>query len=542
MSNYGRYGQGPNSSYGRGVFVREVPLGIPVVWKDFAGGIDLSDVRQDIEASTTPFAVDTIVTDRDRVRRGPGIETVEELAPHEPRQMAVHADLNNTAELVLFAPPYLGVKREGGVVWTDHGLAAGRPYDWTNFGGSLIFGNRLGVTYARDPRSTSISAIPGAPSGAAYASFAGRVFVGNAILDGNTEPMGVAWSDSGSFYDSWDEERGAGAELLIDDLSAGDEILRMLTMGLDFMAIVCRRSLWVARRTGLAGRPADFQPRVAKVGAVGAGAVTLTPQGVSLLTVEGVRLFDGNTAPIISERINSEILPLDAERFEEYKLVFNHRFGHLMLLTPFATYTYDLERRRWFKRSVVLLDGAAFAEQYAATTWGQMVGSWSVQTARWGELTPEQADALDMYYLGEVEGETRLGRESDEQTCAFGVPNTSLWQLPLVAKDNPQLLFLTEQVDVEYVGNGILGLRQPNHLGDYVGVGVWNLPDTGGKPRTVALFLRHLSKGLGAQLDFGQGCLEIARVVATVREQGPIVNAGIVRLPGYTDYDNRSVP
>ena len=542
MSTHARYGQGPYARYGRGVFVREVPSFEPLVWKDFAGGLNLADVRQDIEAHTTPFAVDTIVTDRDRVRRGPGIETVESLTPHEPRQMAVQADLNNTAELVLFAPPFLGVKREGAVTWTDHGLAGGRAFGWTNFGGSLVFGNRLGATYARNPRSNTIEAIPGAPSGAAYASFAGRVFVGNAILDGNTEPMGIAWSDSSSFYDSWDEERGAGAELLIDDLSAGDEILRMLAMGLDFLAIVCRRSLWVGRRTGLVGRPADFQPRVPKVGAVSAGAVALTPEGVALLTVEGVRLFDGSGAPVVSEQINSELLPLDSERLEEYKLAFNPRSGYLMVLAPVATYVYDLRRRRWFKRSAVLFDGVGFAEQFAATTWGQLVGSWSVQTKRWGEFTPEQADSLDMYYLGTDGSETLLGVESDEQTCSFGIPNTALWQLPLVLADRGTNLHLTEQVDVEYVGNGVLGLRQPNQVGDYVGVGVWNLPDTGGKPRTLSLYYRHLSQGLGLQLDFGQGCLEVSRVAAHVQLQGPRVNAGLARLPGYTDYDNRSVP
>lgn len=540
MSYKNKLGRGTYNDYGQGRFIRPemLPVHQPLVWKGFAGGLDLRDVRQDVEANTTPFAVDTVVTHRDRIHRAPGVETLQSLAPREPRQMVVHADLNNTAELLLFDPPWMGVKRHGAVSWANVGLTEGRRYGVTNYGGQLIFGNRQGVTYARNPRSAGVEVVAGAASGLAYASFAGRILVGNAILEGNVEPMGVAWSDVDGF---WGEESGSGFELLIDDLATGDEILELVPIGLDYLAVVCRNSIWTGTRTGLVLRPVDFRSRVPKVGALTAACVALTSRGVALLSDDGVRMFDGNAAPIVSEAINSDLLPLDMERIDAYRLAFNPSTKHLTVLTPVCAYTYDVERNRWFKRSLVALDGAAFSEQFDYTTWGELVGSWGDQTARWGELMPDQSKEVGMYYLAEVNGVHYLGVEDEDQTCSFGVPNAALWQLPLFMGKVSTSLYTSSEVLVEYLGNGILGLRQPNENGDYVGVGVWNLPNSGSQVRIASLTYIHTGQALGLQLDFGQGCLEISRVVLMGQERSSRVDAGVARLPGYSDYDNRSV-
>lgn len=519
-----KFGRGRNADFGRVNQPISVPARQHHSYGDFSKGYFSANDHGEVPDGGTDNALDVEITRKDRLVPVPGIALVETYLAQSPGQMVLHAGLEGVAELVLFAPPFIGVYTEDGTAWEDIGLAAStRPVAHTNFGSTLIFSNGYGAVRARQ-FGGSVSTLPDAPVARTYASFAGRVFAGYAEIDGNHEPLGMRWSDADSDYRHW-TGLGSGAELLIDDMSQGDHIVAARSMGLDLMAVVLRKSIWLGRRTGLRDRPADFTPRVAGLGAVSERTVKVTRFGLVMLTDEGVALFDGNQLRIVSEAINAELLPLDLNQLAYYHATYNPRTGQYLLFTPAGTWVYDMPKQRWFpKRSLIARASSMYAPFIPGPTWDELVGTWDEQTQTWEDMRPEETGELYLMVLADAEVEgISLGREEPLVTTNFGVPTAPFWEFPYRRGEFLNQLMLIQSVGMTYIGGGTVGIRVPNIEGDMRTVSDpegYTLPATA-LPRIRTMHGNVSGLGLGVRLDFLTGRPEIGQVQLGFQPRGP---------------------
>jgi hypothetical protein len=527
MSNYGRRAQRRDKKRQRQRRQEIPPEAIPRVidqplFTSFAGGYNSSDSREDVPQESSPFCEDIEVSRKDRLVRAPGTVPLNSLAGRSVQQLAVHASLDFRSELLLFSPPFLGVKRDADIDWQDHSLPEGKRYAWTNFGGSFIFSDGADRVWVRQPNEETLADLKalGALPARAYETFAARVFTGNTYIDGNREPMGMAWSASDSNYEHWLGHTGSGFELLINELSAGDEIVTLKSMGLDFMAIVCRRSIWIGRRTGLRDRPADFQPRVPNIGTVNADTVRTTRLGIAFLALTGVYLFDGNTAQHISPQIDNDLLPLDLENLDGYSSMYDPTKGRYFLFTPTGTWIYEIDYNRWLRRSMVAKLGTPFAEQSPFLVWDEATGTWDDQTLTWDDLAPRESIHLPLLFLGEMgPGIERLDVESIGSILALDQPVGPTWEFKLSRGPQADLLFTTKRILYEYLGSGTLAFQLPNNAGQYKNVLIDSVA-VSAVPRLMQADLSHTGRGVGVRLLFVDGAPEVAMVQLGVLPRG----------------------
>lgn len=490
-----------------------------LTYDSFAGGYDARDNREDTQRNSSPYALDTEVDSKDRITRGPGTSLMEVLA-NPATQLGLHASLSNRAELIMFAPPFFGYRGPGLTNWIDAGLPSGRPYAWTNFGGTLIFSNGKGGVYARQAGDNSIETLAEAPAARAYASFAARAVAGYAVIEGNYEPLGVRWSAANSDYADW-TGTGSGFELLINDMSAGDKIMAMRTMGLDFMAIAMRRSLWVGRRTGLALRPIDFQPRVPGIGTVSAETCRATPLGMIFLSDTGVYIFDGNTATMVSAQINPDLLPLEYNRLEEYSGSYDPIQKRYHLMTPTGTWILDFDYQRWYRRSVIARGMVPFAEQFSSQTWGMLVGDWAGQAPlTWADYAPEEGELAAPVYLGSRGVDMAIEEEDYDSEVVFNLPMTPVWELPLTESQRANYLNTLKMIMVQHVGAGTLRLATTNIEGQYELLVEEQLLNAS-YPNLVEIHVIDTGKGVGLRIEYGTGKPKISRIQLVALPRGP---------------------
>jgi hypothetical protein len=469
--------------------------------------------------------LDMEVTTKNRLKRGPGTTGVETLAGHTVSQFALHARLGGSAELVFFGPPYLGIKRVGDTVWTDYGIAdSGQDFVWSVYGDDLIFANGLDTVWGRSPQSDPFR-IPDAPIANTYASFAGRVYAGGAIIEGSYEPMGMQWSDATASIKNWDVLKGGGEEILIDETVPDDRIVANRTMGLGLMAILCRHSVWVATLTGDAFRPADFQPRVVGAGCVNEKTARATPIGVIYLSEDGLRVFDGNQSKMISPRINGELIPLDLVNLPAYSAFYDPLTNKYKLLTPSGAWIYDIANDRFYRSSLIASAGTIFAQQLDGTTWAQLNGTWAeLQAAqtRWQDLDTREVERADTVYIATPPGgDTVLHKEDPNSTTMFGAPIVPHWESKLTRGSEMNTLITTKGLYLEYFGGGTIRLYVPDNKSEYVELVSQPLVPAA-KPSTIWLSGLHTGLGAGLRAEIAAGAtLEIIQVSLDAMERGP---------------------
>lgn len=509
-----------------------------LTFADFSGGHNSSASREQIPANQSPRMLDMEIDRKNRLRRVPGTTVAYDLTDHETvDQMALHAALDNRSELVLFDPPYLGVISNEGPIWSDHALPGISRYNWTNFGGTLIFSNGRLNAYARQFGSPDIEILDEAPPAGAYASFAGRVFAGDAIIEGNREPIGVRWSAANSDYRDW-SNLGSGFELLINDMSSGDRIMALRTMNLDFMAVVMRNSIWIARRTGITSRPADFQPRVPGVGTVSGETVQLTSRGLLFLSDTGVYLFDGNQATMISEQINSEIVPLDLEDVASYGSAYHPREKLYYLYTPVGTYVYDVEKNRWMPRSMIARGGTIFAPQFDQLTWAEFGAlTWADrQQDLWSQVTPQQGPTVDMLHLGNVIGIRSISREDRESITAMGLQIIPSWDSPILQQVQLNRLRTVKQINYEYEGIGTLSFSLLD-LDSQMLIAVDDSAILSVFPTLVAIPMLFTGKGVAIRVEIQSGDPVISKMQLGFIDRGVRIDfPGIAPREYYNDF------
>jgi hypothetical protein len=368
------------------------------------------------------------------------------------------------------------VKRVGATSWHGLNLPTGGRYFSALYGDTLLLSNGRHRIFSREPQGTTLTEHPDLPLGRTMAVIAGRLYVGGAAISGNFEPMGQFWSGADSF-DDIDPINGSGGELLIADSGYGDAIVANRIIGLDMMAILCRRSVWIGRVSGIPTRPLDFQLRVPGKGCVSEACARTVYGGVMYLSDEGVELFDGNDSTHKSLAIDADILPLDMSQIGLYSATYDPRRQWYYLFTPSATFIYDQKFNRWYKRGMVALSGSIFAEQFPAVTWGEAVGTWGEQTLTWADMSPEESGIADMIFLGVAAGEAYvIEKEDPESTKYFGVDQDPFWDTRVDDLGGPiNRAYTAKAVRVEYEGAGLVEILLPNEAS----LGTFGLDDVG---------------------------------------------------------------
>lgn len=556
MQNYrDKFGNEGYGAYGQGNFIQTLPQPQRVTYGDFSGGLNTKDSREDTQPNSSPNALDVEVTLRDRLRPVPGTTTVETLA-RTANQLVLHASLDYTSELVMFDAPFIGVKTGNVTTWTDAGLPeADRRFAFVNFGGTLLFSNgRVGM-YAKEAGKSEVKLVEKGPAAHTFASFAGRVFAGASIIGGNREPLGISWSGASSDHEEWetfDEDgvlTGAGFELLIDDMAQGNYIVALRTMGLDFLAIVLRNSIWIGRRTNQRARPADFQPRVSGVGAVNEASCVVTRFGVIHLHDSGVYIFDGNNSTLISEQINSELLPLDKSQLSLYSASYNPTSKQVFLFTPTCTWVYDLEHQRWHKRSLVATGASLFAPHIAAITWTELTGTWTDKDETWEDFKAKETDLPSYLFLGPTG--TQLANEDPTSSSNFGNPMEPYWETAQPFAVSHNNLITTKQIVVNYEGEGLLRFDLRNSYGELQSVRELRLR------RTVdtsvdTCYMEHTGNVAGMRVTFLSGKPEVLGLEQVILLRGPrlkkapiavlnLIDTGITVSGFFTDFSDSTV-
>jgi len=526
MATHGdRFGrQRGRGDWGQGAQLQQVPKHGVKIYGDFSGGFNYQAAREVTQPNASFDSLDMQVTTANELTRLPGAITQEVLAGHNPAQLALHPSLSLTSELLMFDPPYLGVKGTGATVWTDEGLIGDRYFAWTNYGETFVFMNGAGAVRKREPGAASTVALENAPQGRTVATFAGRLFIGGSYVEGNYEPVGISWSSSTGDLDDWAAD-DSSFELLLDNVVDGDRIVALRTMGLNLMAILLRKSVWIGRFTGDPSRPAAFEPRVAGVGCVNDQTARNTKEGVLFLSDTGVQLFDGNSVAMISKPINDLLLPLDKDKLEEYSAVFNPISRRYHLFTPTETFILDMEYQRWYRSSIIARSAVLFPNQVVGLTWENTGGTWESQgNTTWIDLAPLEENGGSLMYLGVQAGTPAIAKETEDHPTYMDLPLTPYWCFPFEEGPERNWLHTIHAILFDYVGSGRVKFHLPDIEGEYAEAASMTLA-VAPRLRTAWLPLTTTGKGVSAKLEILLGSPKISVVQLRAALRGPRMEA-----------------
>lgn len=494
MDNFGKkLGTGNLSTYGEGNYVKGMPAVQTQKYHDFSGGFDAREPAEDVDIKGSPYSINVDVDRQDRLFRVPGTSLLEALAGHAPDQLLIHAGLDLRSEMLLIDAPNLGIKREAATTWINPGLLPG-PYYYASYGPTFLFSNGQGQVWKHEAGASTVE-LTKVTQGSDMCVFAGRVYVGGAVVGGQTQPMGMDWSGPQN-YDDHISGLGAGQELLLDDQSVGDRIIATRSMNLGLMAILCRYGVWAGIATNDPLRPADFQPKVKGLGCVVRETARATYAGVLYLSDEGICLFDGNNSTVISPQINDLLLPIDVTKLKLYRATYNPQTQQYILFTPTFTFILDVVRGRWHRRTMTPKDGVPFPQQFHALQWGELVGSWGALVGTWRDLEPAENQKMRMVFLG-----ADLHQEDNTSLTQFGAAVQGLWGTKKIEAPKNDHLVLTKWARIRYHGSGTVRLYLPDFNRDYQVSGVDIVLSPTVPARLAKAGRNFTGLGLGMQLE-----------------------------------------
>lgn len=503
------------------------PKPVTLKYSDFRKGLMLADRPSDIPEGFYTRADDIETSRDDKVIRAPGVTLVEDTG-HSLQWMAVHSSLDFQSVLLAFDAPYLGVKEAGNFVWSDKGLDThGAFWVASLYGDKLLFSNGR-ISYARDFDLQTVAVVPNMPGAGTIFTVFGRAFAGNILQAGQYNVLGVAWNGVSGDYTDWTGS-GSGSELLIADVPRGDKIIAGRLISYSLAAILCRHSLWIAEETDVFDRPANFKFRIIGIGCVAEPTARTTEAGVTFLSDEGVRHFDGNNAPVISSGINAELLPLDTDNLHLYKSEWIADRRRYILTTPTATYIYqfptgEYPQGAWFKRTLVATNVVAMARQVADQTWDDMGNlTWDQMWQTWGEMgTPELDQPPDIFFASG----TRYGIQDEAAQGNFGALNNPIFQprpANNVLVDLADEVLLTETFLVEYSGSGTIELIGIDELGNGVLMALQVLPAVD-VLHTITIESQVSTRALGIFVRIADGFPKISSIRQVLLDNGPVLS------------------
>lgn len=439
----------PNLVQGQPIDPKTVIDPVPITYSSFVDGLNLADSPEDVLPSAATYAVDMEVSRSDALEASPGTTLLFSVnAPHIlSKGLFNQATIDNTAEFVVFDPPYFGYGTFlVSITWVNTSLpTTGNIWNARTIAGVLIASNGIDTTVTRAAGASTLTNVSATQIKAAltFASFQGRTYAGGVTpVGGSYQALGIMWSSSsGNIADF--SGANSGAELLIQDIPDADQIIAMLAIGSDVMAILNRRSLWAVYPTNVATRPGDFRPRFSGIGCASRQTAAITPAGVTFLSDEGVANYNINTVDIISREINPALLPLDTTQLQNYRAAYSQNRQRYYLIDPknACTWVYEFPVThiypstaqtvpgRWSKRSMFPTDVLEFSI---------LGGNTASPVSSVGFIT------------GSNHGATLFVQESTADSVACGVPVMPVWSTGNAVKNRFTDLLITVGFEIEY--------------------------------------------------------------------------------------------
>lgn len=529
-----------NLGTGMQIAPENIPVSKIVHYGSFRNGLMLADRPADVPEGYFAKALDVESTRNDGIKRATPIVLTED-TKHWLDNLFVHSTLDFQSELIAVVPPHpfdlpesafswFGVKQGSVFEWTNVGDDFADPsghWVYTNYGDTLIFSNGR-KSYSRTANGTPpYKVVPGMPGAVSLFVAFGRLFaLGTLDAGGEYNVLALEWNGTLDF-DDWTGP-DAGAELLISDTAGSDKAIAGRMMSYDTVAILCRRSVWIGLRTGIAGRPLEPQVRLSGVGCVSEASARTTESGVTFLSDEGVRHFDGQKAEIISGPINSHLLPLVYEELDSYRATWDGGRRRYILCTPCATYVYqfptsEFPQGAWFKKTIALTNIISFPSQFDDPTWDDFLDrTWNdLGNETWLDYATPEADSSPqvVYVSGMI-----YGSEDPQGDGYFGLPMSGVVEPRptegLSADDNSHELHEVKTYLVEYRGAGTLQILVRNEDGGYQ-IGTEATLPYAIKTRTVRLDVSYSIRAVGIALRFLDSTLEVLSLKQTVQNSGP---------------------
>lgn len=531
-------GARPRIGIGVSIAPNELPQTLDAIYAAFGSGLFLAASPESVPQDAAISLLDMEVSRSGRLIRSPGLSLIEDANPHKLRYTFEQASLDFATELVTIDPPYFGYK--GGTVytWVSAAISASGPSGWgaANVAGVLLFSNGVDKTYSRLTGGAVVTDQSAQVIARTLAVSFGRTFAGYYTLTGVPQSLGYKWNAANGNYNDW-TGIGSGAELMLADVGESDKIVAFLPIGLDALAMMMRKSLWVGYPTGDYLRPADPRLRVGSLGCVAMDTAKVTPGGVTFLSDEGVALFSMTDATIISDIINPDLLPIDYSRLSQYCAAYSPVLGRYILCTPFGTWIYEFphvggtpvapgtgRRGRWFKRSLIADSVIAWSQQTGGLYWDQMPGTWDQAAGTWNVASLQDSDAPPLVYF--TKG-TKLAREYRGLFDNLGTPLTPYWYTPQNEKTKVTDQYTTLGFEVEYSSQLATTLRlSATDYTDADGPTVTkSLPITNGKLKKYLIWNTSTGMGARCKIEITAGDAEISRIRQILLPAGPVIGS-----------------
>lgn len=495
--------------------------------KGMISSVSPEDTPQDAGRDVWDFLID-----RDNsLKRAPGIVEAEDVSPRLLTWLFEQASLDYVTELVAIDAPYLGYKGTSDFVFVNAGIDAPGVYGWNavNILGTLLFSDGSNSTYTRESLAATVTDISAEVIARTFANAFGRTFAGayTDAIDG-LQGLGIKWNATTGDPADW-SGAGSGSELLISNSLEADKVVALRPIGFDALGILCRKSLWIGYPTGVANRPADFRSRVNGIGCVAEPTATISPAGVSFLSDEGVCNFNQNEFKIISEEINSELLPIDYTQLDRYQMKYMPVRQMLLLQTPVCTWIYEFPRAglhsgRWTRRSFALDNIVVFTDQSGNIFWNDVIGTWEDQVLTWNEMIASQVDAAPQLFFS---SDSVLGREDPLEEEYLGEAMVAEWETPQNVKVEITQQVSTIGFEIEYISTAesVVEIETPDSNGDFGPSVTKTLPSTAGVRRRKMIW--YATTGMGAKLrvHYVSGRPAIYRVRQIIMPSGPVIGS-----------------
>lgn len=509
---------------GESLAPQDIPEMKSIVYSSWIKGIVVSASPEDTPELAAREMQDLVIDRDSSIIRAPGIILTENAA-HALRWIFEQASLDYSTELIAIAAPYLGYKSSGIFTWVNLGIGVPGVNGWNavNILGYLLFSDGSTYSYTRNAGAAVVTDVSADIIARTFGNAFGRTFAG-AFTDGTgLQGLGVKWNSTSGIISDF-AGVGSGEEILISNSLEADKVVALRPIGLDALAILCRKSLWLGLPTGQADRPADFRINKVGLGCVAEPTAVTVPGGVAFLSDEGMQLFNQNGAVCFSEDINSSLLPIDYTQLSRYRCKYTPVQNRLVLQTPSCTWVYEFPSEHtpgnWTKRSFALDNIVVFTDQSGNLYWFSVIGTWAAQTLTWAEMVQSQDDAAPSLFF--TSG-TKLGQEDETEDQYLGVDmDTVLETGQKIPTDiSEQITTLGFEIEYSCTADAEITLVTPNSAGDFTNSLVKTLTNTIGRRRRGIFWGASTGQGIQFQYKLTAGFAKLYRIKQIVADSGP---------------------
>lgn len=457
----------PNLVQGVSIDPKTMDEPISIMYGPWTGGLDVSMAPEELGPDKCSAMSYMDITRDGGLRQQPGFTSLGSPTA-AGAYLTEQANIDGTAELVLFNPPNILYGTGGAFTNTNVGLTADstQGYQGISVAGTMIFSNGTTKTYTRAPGAGTVTDISAQIIAArSFALQFGRVFaLGVTPAAGSYQANGISWNGSSGDPADW-TGANAGSQLLIGPMVDSDYGVALAPLGFNLLVILNRRSIWFGYPTGQANPPATLSLWTPELGCADLRTVAVTPYGIVFLSDGGVYLLNANGFWCISKQINPYLLPLLAYGKTNYRGIFVPA-GNGGMGTADGYDRYIL--------SCVHGSGSSVAGQAVFTYAFPPAGTGALQDAlsgHWtyapetdpltGNTTPaffEMATLNGRFYV-RGSGANVYVEDPTSTTYSDGASYIGTWTVPPANKDTLTGQFTTVGFQVEYSASAQITLR-----------------------------------------------------------------------------------